>query len=74
LAARLDREKIEKIEHRSLAWALKAIGAVDWVDAARKLVAGTSAIVTRIQAAYVKLTAAAKSTKPPTHDHGIVDD
>jgi hypothetical protein len=71
LAARLDREKIKC---RSLGWALKAIGAVDWVDAAKKMAAGASAIATQIQTAYAKLTVAAKSRKPPTHGHGIVDD
>ncbi len=67
LAARLHREEIK---HRSLAWALNAIGAADWVDAAKKLAGAVSIMLTQIQATYAKLVAAAKSPPAPSRNRG----
>jgi len=65
LEKRLGRNKIR---YPALGRALDAVSVTNWLELAKKMAAGASAIVTRIQAAYAKLTAAAKSPKPPTRD------
>lgn len=69
LAARLAPHKIKP---RDLRWALSAVRATNWLELAKKMAGGASAIVTQIQVAYAKLAAAAKSAKPlaPGHDIG----
>jgi len=71
LATRLDADKIKQ---PGLRRALDVVGAKNWLDLARKMAAGASAIVGQVQVAYAKLAAALNSPKRPTRGRGIVDD